>query len=427
MFAEGNGGYNFRLLSTTSMPAATAFSLGVDQILACWTGNTFQTDEQTSGESTSYNSTLPDLRLARSATVLSPTGPIRTDQGLVIPAVNVPGSSSLNPGRWTLAPTPELGHHTSILFDEFAQLPGSTEAIEANTVERMELATNFELSDQLNVNYGHPSPSLTRSSCLDTMSQNLSQNTPGCKRAVESHRSSRKRRRSTENPSLPPGNDQLQRYLCQERQNCVSEGLPPPQDTYFNLDVQRTLCSLETKHFDFLSALITVASSRSILALRDIICSERTHRSLQSCCLRDGISPKERFGIIRELDQKSVFIKLVKWCHTLELFEKSGGPEAQSSTGYAITTSTSFEHQIKTLGNPANQDDANVARSMMRDIFPETLPTMDDYQRKLSVIKGMRKLGKRLHILTSKFGRGIFALMLDYSPTNNPMIVSDNM
>ena len=89
MFAEGNGGYNFCLLSTTSMPAATAFSLGVDQILACWTGNMFQTDEQTSGESTSYNSTLPDLHLARSATVLSPTGPIRIDQGLVIPAVQM--------------------------------------------------------------------------------------------------------------------------------------------------------------------------------------------------------------------------------------------------------------------------------------------------------------------------------------------------
>ena len=116
--------------------AAAAFSLGVDQILACWTGNMLQTDG-TSGENTSYNSTLPDLRLARSATLLSPAGPIRTDQGLLIPAVNVPGSSSLNPSHWTLAPTPELGHHTSIVFDEFGQLPGSTEAIEANTVERI--------------------------------------------------------------------------------------------------------------------------------------------------------------------------------------------------------------------------------------------------------------------------------------------------
>lgn len=422
------------MLSPTSMPAAAAFSSGVDQILACWTGNMLQTDEQTSGETTSYNGTLPDLQLETPATLLSAptTGPIGAEQGLVnsIPAVNVPRSSSLlYPDHWALPPTPELGLHTSSLFDEFVQLPGSTEAIGTSAEERMTLATNLELSDQLSVNYGHPNPSLsTRSSCLDTMDRNLSQNTSGCKRAVESRRSSRKRRRSTENPSLPPGNDRLQRYLFQERQKCESEGLPPPQDTYFNLDVQRTLYSLESKHFDVLAtALITVASSRSILALRDIICSERTHRSLQSCCLRDGILPKERFGIIRKLDQKSAFIKLVKWCHTLELFKESGGPEARSSTGYVITTSASFEHQTKSFGNPGNQDDSNVARSMMKDIFPDMLPTMEEYQRKLSVIKGMRKLGKRLHILALKFGRGVFGLMLDCSPTSNRMTFSDDM
>ena len=68
----------------------------------------------------------------------------------------------------------------------------------------------------------------------------------------------------------------------------------------------------------------------------------------------------------------------------------------RSSTGYAITTSasTSFEHQTKTFGNPGN-----VARSMMKDIFLDMLPTMEDYQRKSSVIKGMRKLGKRLYLL----------------------------
>ena len=421
------------MLSPTSEPAAVAFSSGVDRILDCWTGNMLQTDEQTSGETTSYNGTLSDLQLAAPATLLSEptTGSIATEQGLVnsISAVNVPGSTSvLYPDHWALPPTPELGLHTSNLFDEFVQLPGSTEAIGTSAEERMTLATNLELSDQPSVNYGHLNPNLsTRSSFLDIMDRNLSQNTSGCKRAVGPRGSSRKRKRSTGNPSLPLGNDQLKRYLLQERQKCESEGLPPPQDTYFNLKVQQTLYSLESKHFDVLAtALITTASSRSILALRDIICSERTHRSLQSCCLRDGILPEERFGIIRKLDQKSAFIKLVKWCHTLELFKECGGPEARSSTGYVITTSASFEHQTKTVGNPGNQDDSNVARSMMRDIFPDMLPETEEYQRKLPMIKGMRKLGKRLHILDSNFGRGVFGLMLDCS-TSNHMTVSDDM
>ena len=96
----------------------------------------------------------------------------------------------------------------------------------------------------------------------------------------------------------------------------------------------------------------------------------------------------------------------------------------RSSTGYAITTSasTSFEHQTKTFGNPGN-----VALSMMKDIFLDMLPTTEDYQRKSSVIKGMRRLGKRLYLLASKFGKGVFGLMLDCSPTSNPMMISDEM
>lgn len=391
-----------------------------------------QTEEQTSGEITSYNGTFSDLQLATPATLLSAptTGSVGTEQGLVnsIPAVNVPGSSSvMYSDHWALPPTPELSLHTSGLFDEFFQLPGSTEAIGTSAEECMTLATNLELSDQLSVNYGHLDPSLsTRSSCLDTTDRNRSQNTSGCKSVVESPGSSRKRKRSTGDPSLSLGNDRLQRYLFQESQKCESEGLPPPQDTYFNLNVRQDLYSLESKYFDVLvTALVTIASSQSILALRDIICNERTHRRLQSFCLRDGISPEERFGIIRKLDKKSAFIKLVKWCHTLELFKECGGPEARSSTGYVITTSASFEHQTKTVGNPGNQDDSIVARSMMEGIFPDMLPVMEEYQEKLPMIKRMRKLGKRLHILASKFGRGVFGLMLDDS-TSNHMVVSED-
>lgn len=414
------------------MPAAAALSFGVDLLLSCWTGNTLQIDEPTLGEAMPYNSTLPDLQLATPATLLSATttGPMGAEQGSIdsIPTVNFPDSSLQYPDYWALPPTPELDLHTSSFFDRNFQLPDSMEAIGPNTEDGIALTTNAELYGQLCVNHVNLDSSLlTRNSSVDVMDRNLSQNTYGCKRAVEFSRSQGKRRSSARNSSSP-GNDQLQGYLFQERQKCESQGLLPPEGTYFNLSVQRSLNGLESKHSDALvTVLITIASSRSILALRDIICRERTHRSPHSCCLRNGISPKERFGMIQELDQKSAFIKLVTWCHILELFNESGGPEARSSAGYVITTATNFEHQTKTFGNPVNQDDSKVTRSMMKDIFPDLLPTAEGYQRKFAAVKRLRKLGKRLHTLASKFGRGVFGLMLDCDPTSNSMMISENM
>ena len=131
--------------------------------------------------------------------------------------------------------------------------------------------------------------------------------------------------------------------------------------------------------------------------------------------------------MIQQLGQQLAFIKLVKWCHVIKLFKESGGPEARSSTGYVITTATNFGHQTKTSGNPVNQDDSKVTRSMMKDIFPDLLPTGEAYRRKFSAVKRLRKLGKRLHTLASKFGRGVFGLMLDCDPTSTSMAISENM
>ena len=427
------------MLSYISTSAADSLSLGANLIFPCWPGNMLHIDEATSGEIASCNSTLPELQpelptTSLRATATSPTGPTGQTEAEKWPVdpilpINVPDSGTRYPDYLALLPTPQLNCHISDYFDGHFQLPGSLEPIEPNMEDEIAFSLNTELHGQPIVGYDDLNTNLpARNLTVDVMDRNLPQKEYGCKRVAEPE-SPRKRKRSTRNSSSSPlGNNQLQVFLSQERQKCESRGLLPPEDTYFNPNVQRALRSLESKHSDVIAAvIITIASSQSILAFRDIVHSARADRNLHSCCLRNGTSPKERFEMIRQLDQKLDSIKLVTWCHILALFRESGGPEARSSTGYVVTTAADFEHQTKTFGNPVNQDDSKVTQSMMRDIFPDLLPSAEGYQEKFRAVKRLRKLGKRLHTLASKFGTGIFGLMLDCEPTSNRMMILENM
>lgn len=88
-----------------------------------------------------------------------------------------------------------------------------------------------------------------------------------------------------------------------------------------------------------------------------------------------------------------------------------------------ITTSADFVSQSRNFGNPGHTDDANVSLAMLKEIFPNLSPNAEGYEKKLSAIRKLRKLGKRLNTLTMRFGRGVIGLMLDSSM----VLVSDNM
>lgn len=248
----------------------------------------------------------------------------------------------------------------------------------------------------------------------------------GLERSSRRSANPRKRKHAIDDSSSPPKDDFLQKYLSQERQTCALLGMLPPEETYFNYDVQNTLLSLGYKHREtLLTFFVTIASSRSILALRSIIHNERTRRSPQSHLLGNGISRKERFYVIQELDQSVTFMQLMKWLHILELFQDCGGPGTQSYTGYIVHTPDNFGNQTKMPGNRRNWEDTQITRSMLSEVFPDA--TDEIYRQMFPTFKKLRKLGKRLHTLSSKFGKGIFGLMLNCIPDSGSMTISDNM
>ncbi|KAL6238408.1 hypothetical protein BDW75DRAFT_237505 [Aspergillus navahoensis] len=200
----------------------------------------------------------------------------------------------------------------------------------------------------------------------------------------------------------------IDNFLAQERAKCKDESLLP-EHTYFNMSVQNAMSKFDVSLKMLLS---TAAAPQQIASLRDIICSARVEKPLRKYSLRDEIEPRERFRIISELDERIAGALLVRWYHIVALFEACGGHQSRSVTGFVNNNPATIQPQRGSFGNPTNKDDASVAQAMMRELYPDLQPGTAEYQTKQINIKKLRKLGKRLHMLVDRFGRGVLGLML---------------
>ncbi|KAE8152219.1 hypothetical protein BDV25DRAFT_170639 [Aspergillus avenaceus] len=238
-----------------------------------------------------------------------------------------------------------------------------------------------------------------------------------------------KRRKCTGTTSSVKNDLRFREFIEQEREFCKGQRLPPPEATHFTPYVREIVSKMENRSIEPLLELVkTIASPPAIIALRDVILDARTHDTLESFRLQDTMSKANRVSLIEKLENKVNTVQLLKWYHILELFQQCGGPSSRSTTYFINSTSSSFEEgHNKSFGNPRNNDDARVTQAMMKDICPGLEPGMDNYRTQLTKFKRWRKLAKRLHSLTEKYGRGILGLMLGkISACHSVLTISDN-
>ncbi|KAL4777961.1 hypothetical protein BJX76DRAFT_363183 [Aspergillus varians] len=204
-------------------------------------------------------------------------------------------------------------------------------------------------------------------------------------------------------------------FLAQERAKCKDERLLP-EHAYFNTNIQNAMSEFDEP---LATLLITIAAPQRIASLRDIICSARVEKPLRKYVLKSEMIPRERVKMILELDERVAGTQLVRWYHIVALFEACGGPETPSMTRFVNNMPATFQPQKRgCFGNPANKDDANVAQAMMEEIYSDFQPGTAEYRAKLTACKKLRQLGRRLHMLVEKFGRGVLGLMIPFDCEN---------
>ena len=233
------------------------------------------------------------------------------------------------------------------------------------------------------------------------------------KRPSETERNDKQKIKRVKGTQVFHLDPELKEFLANEKTKCEQQCLPLPEATYFTPEIQEQLMNPEKKLCEALIRLvINIASPHTILALGRMIQRARKDDNFRSCCLRD-IIPSQRLHLIERLEQEAGIIQIMRWYHILEMFRDCGGHETVSSAGYVHYTADALPKSRKTMGNPRNMDGHKVTQALMAEVFPDLKPDTEYYGSQLKRFNRLRRVGKRLHILTKTFGEGILGLILD--------------
>jgi hypothetical protein len=215
-------------------------------------------------------------------------------------------------------------------------------------------------------------------------------------------------------------------YLSEEVRKCQIFGVRPPQDTFLTLDVQEKVQELRKGKTEVLTKiLVHIASPCLIGGLQEILESCRTQKTCLALETTSPLSTAGRFHLIAVLGQEISHSQFLRRYHVLRLFMDCGGLE--TSAFEVIMTPSNFAGPSNRRGNPVNRSVADVTAKMVAEIFPEISYQTSEYRAKYRWITEVRRLGQRLHLLETKFGRGVLGLILDQGIAGTDTGITDAM
>ncbi len=333
-----------------------------------------------------------------------------------------------------------VGEDVNAISHEETRTPGSDDsglgrehvltpriyARECGNVLRLEPATSV-------ADVGEPGPtqdvSMTAPDCIANLSRQLIQNAQPAKRARPQQQeafkqSARRRKISSKNRvSFPDVDSEFQEFVSKEKPKCsglaVSSGRPdhdvPTIDGIISRHEMRPYERL------FKSLYYGTASCESFVCLQGLLRHYQKHRIGDMRPQMRDLSTGERLKVIYKLSTDMALTTLLRLCHIQELSENISRTSSNRNDGFFNSTPESMSlRRHGRFGNPNNCAEADITSSILHQFSPELQPGTAGYLQEYKRISRLRRLGKRLHLLTNTFGYGILAL----SPlVMNPSIV----
>jgi hypothetical protein len=222
-------------------------------------------------------------------------------------------------------------------------------------------------------------------------------------------------------------NDRLEPFLARESEKCRDLRTAAPEESYYTLDIQMEIAKLVKDTSTELprKLLLCVATSQSVVILKKAILGWRTQTGIIPWQLSKSASKAEAFQIIENMNQDMMCLSLLRRYYILRLFGDCGGCDTPSFTGFVSVRGNGVLSRKR--GNPFNNAENDLTTVMMKEIFPDLQPGTHEYGDKRGAVNFYRKLGRKFHMLTSSFGKGILALMPYYDLPGGPdMSISDN-
>lgn len=226
------------------------------------------------------------------------------------------------------------------------------------------------------------------------------------KKGSKSHKPRRK-------PLFEKDTARLDAYISQRRRKCETMGLSCPGDFVDNSTIRNRLRTLNLDdHVKILKIFIfTIGGCESLAALKEILQAYRKQDVSPLKAARE-ISNAKRLKAIKNLGGDMAYMNLLRKCHIHRLFKDNLDPFHNPNDNFVVSTVGSVAPQAKRgLGNPRYSAEAEITKSIMREIYPHVHLNSPDYQSKYREISDLRRNGRRLDIMVSKFGIGVLALL----------------
>ena len=222
-----------------------------------------------------------------------------------------------------------------------------------------------------------------------------------------------KSRTSGSRPFLEKETACLEACMSQHRTRYEGLGLPCPGDFVDSEETKIRLASLRLDdHANVLKVFsFTIGGCESLVGLKEVLRAYR-EPDIGPLKIAREVSNAKRLETIQSLGGKEAYLNLLKKCHIHRLFTDNIDPLCNSNDSFIVSTAKSVATRARgELGNPRNSAESRITKSMMKEVYPEVDSDSADYSKKYCEITRLRRSGRRLELLVSRFGRGILGLL----------------
>ena len=203
-------------------------------------------------------------------------------------------------------------------------------------------------------------------------------------------------------------------YIAHEREKVLARNMNCPEDFLGSLTAQSRIHEMGLG--DDLGTLrimnFTVGSCETLVILVDVLRAFRRGAQSQFADAELDLSLAKRLQTIRYLNGSIAYHSLLRNLHILNFTPNKASRSSDRSGNFTIITAQSMAPQgRRPRGNPRNLAEAEMTKSILRDMHPDADENSSAYKRLYNEVKGLRKYSGRLSKLVEAFGLGILGLI----------------
>lgn len=154
-----------------------------------------------------------------------------------------------------------------------------------------------------------------------------------------------------------------------------------------------------------------IGSCKSLIQLREILRVARMKPDTSLHTTGPNLLPMERFREICVHDDQEALSVLVRGYHVVKLFETELENLCQEN-GIIVETPSDFgTSHTPQAGNPAMIQEAALTDRLLAKVAPHLMAGTAEFRKIRERLTQMRRLAKKLQILTERYGFGVLALL----------------